>query len=649
MVDGDYTNDFLLPQECGISHFDPDLGLDLPGFCARPMDDAQALSLASEELAIYGYTIEPSDFKSDINVISSDVGDDEETVSDSKLFCALNSVFSREIGLKTSRSDTSINPRYGNFCEDLIVLPDGYDQTYHAAKKTSSFADMSFIDIPKLRLAIPIRPMRMDHSSTYDGKVGMVASRLKWLPNDNRMKVLYETFSLFQDVNLGLTSAKKFAYLPSDLGGFGKPPAFSNPLNIEKFSQSFKHGTHSPVVRLVIRRANRFMMSVAEGTRPPPDPLLSHVTRFSSSFHDWVKGHSVYASTAWIDIPEGLEQFQVGKLGENAVKDDVFCRLLAEGALVQESKLQVVVEHNHLCMALSGAISIPEFRETREAATKMWKKLSVFGQETYGLIKEIVVDQADYRPLQNIEVLMFFKQIEERRGLLKPLFRSEPVYLRDAIDHVYRKGPMYVPFSLTPRNKIGGFQFVEQKRFREDTDAPTEEREEEPMLLQWVKDGCVGVLPRRLINDDNPIIETAANCAGLIIVTDDIRLCKKANRVTKTPIFRVPCEWYYRCLYFNGTEPWKDFLRKKTPIEWDQITDDGSLVSAEEKLFHDGQMLTSYRRMPFSMTKGLRTKDRSIIEFSDDYSDAPKEHPDALLYDKYGLLSKRHRFEKRRG
>jgi hypothetical protein len=641
---------FPLPRVEGIydAYFDPDEGLDFNCTFDVPMSMAEAMEKAGDELAIYGYSIEEADFKSEPKTISSEVGDDEETASNSKLNLALNSVFSREIGLKTSRKDTSINPRYGNFCEELVILPDGYDQTYQNTRRTNSAKDMSFIDIPKLRLAIPIRPMRMDHSSTFDGKAGMVGSRLKWLTNDNPLKILYEVFNLFQDVGLGMIHAKKFAYLPTELGGYGKPLPFSNFRNFEKFNSMYKHGSHAPVVRLILRRGLRFLEKVSNGIRPEPDLLLSHVTRFSGSFHDWVKGHSIYAPTAWIDIPEGLGKFQVGKLGEDAVKDDVFCRLMAERKLVSESQLQVVVEHNHLCKALSGAQTIPEFRAIREEATKMWKKLSVFGRETYGLIEELVPDQADFRPLQNIEVLVFDKYVAERRGLLKPLFRNEPVYLREAIDHVYEEGPMFVPFHMTPRNKIKGMQFVEYKRFSEDK-VDTEDATAEPELVTWVKNGCEGPLPRRLINDDNAIVQMASVNEGLIIVTDDIALCKRANGKTKTPIFRVPVEWYYRCLYFNGTEPWRDFLQKRTHLKWEQTVDDGSLQAVEEKIFHDGQMLKEQRRMPFSLTKPLGRKDRAIIELSDDYSDTPREHPDSLLYDKYGYISKRHRMDVRTG
>jgi len=638
---GDST--FPLPSgthESFNGFFDADLGLGRVDGQSIPVEET--LNLANEELAIYGISpIAREDLLKPSEVIAAEVGDDEEEVSNNKASIALNSVFSEILGMKKSRKDTAINPRYGNFCEELIVLPDGYDQTYHYARNTSSWKDMSFIDVPKARLAINIRPMRMDHSSTHDGKVSMVASRLKWLSRDNPMKVVYELFSLFQDTLLGLRNDKKFPYLPTELGGYGKPIPFSNPRNFEGAMASFKHGAHSPAIRTIVRRANRYMSSVSDGVRPKPDLLLSHVSRFNTSFHDWVKGHTIYAPTAWIDIPPGLEEFRVGELGLSPVKDDVLCRLIAEGDLVPETKLQVVVEHNYLCQALLGAQTIPEFRKLRQDAIKAWRKSSVFGQETYGLIKEINPDQTDFRPLKDHEVLWFADQVNERKGLLKALFRHEPVYKREAIDFVYRTGPMHVRFQMTPKNKIGGMQFVEQRRFREDTVA-TETREGEEATVRWVNEGMVGDPPTQVVNDDHLIVQHAANTrGGLVIVTDDIALCKRANNRTGTPIFRVPTEWYYRSVYYNGTTPWMDFLRKRTHIEWVQVEDTGSLESAEELFFSDGVMLKQRRRMPLSMTKPLGVKDKAFIVESDNFSDEPPGHPDEFLFDRRKRVSRR--------
>lgn len=640
---------FPLPEGTHPSfggYFDPDFGLGDVG--GSPIPVGETTELANECLVRFGFSaIDDSDINLSERNISSEVGDDEIEVSNSKLSVALNMTFSKLLGMQESRKDTCINTRYGNFCEELIVLPDGYDQTYQKVRNTSSYEDMSFIDVPKLRLAVNIRPMRMEHSATNDGKAGMVGSRLKWLPNSNPMKIVYELFSLFQDVNLGITSDKKFAYLPTELGGYGKPLAFSRASNFEAFASAFKHGAHAPVVRTIIRRANKFMEATSKGSRPKPDLLLNHVSRFSTSFHDWVKGHSIYAPTAWIDIPPELEEYRVGELGISSVKDDIFSRCIAEGMLVTESKLQVVVEHNHLCRALVGAQTIPEFRKTREDAIKLWRNLSVFGQETYGLIKEINPDQTEFRRLRDHEISFFYKQVEERKGLLKALFRHEPVYRREAIDRVYREGPMFVHFKMTPRNKIGGMQFVNQTRFREDF-VDSEDRQAERETLEWVQGDMRGEIPRRIINDDHAIIEFVSKQIGkgVVVVTDDLELCRRANARTKVPVFRVPCEWYYRCVYFGENEaPWMDFLRRKTQIDWVQIEDSGSLVSCEENFFHNGVMLSKARRQPFSMYKRMGEKDPSILIESENFTDDPPGNPDDYVYDRHRRISKRYRKE----
>jgi len=638
------SNDFVLPEGAHASfggYFDPDLGLGLVGGNTIPVDES--IDLANENLRKYGF--EPIDTAENVvNSIASEVGDDEIEVSSSRASVSLNLVFSRLLGMRDSEKDTSINPRYGNFCEELIVLPDGYGQTYQNAKNTSSWKDMSFIDIPKLRLAINIRPMRMDHSSTNDGKAGMVGSRLSWLSNDNPMKILYEVFNLFQDVNLGLTSDKKFAYLPTELGGYGKQIPFSNASNLESFISSYKYGAHAPVIRSIVRRSSRFMDSVSRGVRPKPDLLLNHVSRFSTSFHDWVKGHSIYAPTAWIDIPPEVEQYRVGELGLSPVNDDAFSRLIAEGHLVTENKIQVVVEHNLLCEALVKSTSIPEFKRIRDAARSEWRNLSVFGLETYGLIQEIKPDQSEFRLLKPHEVSYFSKQVGERKGLLRTLFRHESVYSREAIDSLYMKGPMFVRFQMTPKNKIGGMQFVNQTRFRDDT-VDTEDRQGEDEILSWVKSKCTGPVPRRVINDDHAIIQfVSEQTGGSVVVTDDIRLCKEANRKTGRPVFRVPCEWYYRALYFSEVpDPWMKFLRNRTGIDWFQIEDQGSLVSFEEGYFHNGVMLKEARRTPFRMSKGLYDKDVDILKEDENFSDDPPGHPDNYLYDNRAVVSRRRR------
>jgi len=148
--------------------------------------------------------------------------------------------------------------------------------------------------------------------------------------------------------------------------------------------------------------------------------------------------------------------------------------------------------------------------------------------------------------------------------------------------------------------------------------------------------------PQLAVNDDHIIIsKVGKTIGGSVIVTDDIALCKRANNKTGRPIFRVPTEWYYRAVYYNGTEPWMDFLKGRTHIPWTQFEDSGSLESTEELLFDNGVQLKTRRRMPFNMKKDMSTKDRATIIPLEDFSDEAPGHPDNYLFDRRGIISKR--------
>jgi hypothetical protein len=642
---------FRLPEgimKRGNSFFDPTemLGDHLT---AKSRYNLESLKdEANERLAIYGY--EPIS-KDDIDIIpsyiASEVGDDEETASNSKAFIAIQLVFHRLFGMKESVEDTSINSRYGNFAEDLIILPDGYGQTYLSARNTSSFNSMSFIDIPKLRLAIDIRPMRMDHSGTNDGKAQMIGSRQRWIPLESGFRGQYEIFNLFQDVNLGLHRDRKFPYLPQALGGYGKEPPFRNSANLERFMKAFKQGSHSELIRNIVRRTSDYLEKRSRHEYPAKDPLLSHCVRYQSSFHDWVKGRTIYAPVTWIDVPPEVAKFRAGKHGESPVKDEVILRLLSEKRLLTEQQLEIAVEHNELCRALLGATNIKEFKSLRDEARMRFNNFSLFSQESYGMIKELTLDQSRSKePLSQEEVKVFNERVMMTRGGLRFIVGEEYVYWPEAMDMIYKVGPMKVRFDMFPKNKIGtrslGAQRSEFKSDYEDT----EDLHKLDHLEEWLR-SSVDSPPTdtTLINDDESIISKCSRTGYNIIVTDDKRLCKEANRRTRNPVFRVPCSWYYKSIYF-GSESWTDVLSQVRPgIEWAQYEDTGSLKSFEENYFHDGVMLRQKKVQKFNIWKTTGVKDQYTIVEDDDYEGYSKSLIHLLIYDAGNVL----RFGRKKG
>jgi len=593
--------DFVLPDG---AIFDTSLGLGEDLTTRAFTGYGKLLAATRDRLAVYGRS--PRKVQAFAHIFA-EVGDDEiDVASVPELAAAELSVYSEFLGVKVSEEDTSLNPRFGNFAEDLVMVPDGYEQTYRYCRQTSDMKNLAFLDVPKIRLAIDIRPGRMNHSSTNDGKAGMLGSRLAWLPRDSPVRGIWEIFSLFQDINLGLVRDKKFAYLPTALGGYGKPLPYGKASNFEAFALRYKQGTHAPLARELVRRTLRRFHSYTVENRYSDDPVLSAVSRIQSSWHDWIKGKTLYAPTCWLEAPPEVAQFRVGKHGTDVRLDAALSRLQSAGYLVSENDLAVAWEHNKLCSALVSAENWETFRKERDSSRMQWKNLSTFSSILYGLIHKLPVDQSLQNPMSDDEFQEFTFLIREKKLHLRSFLRSENFYLREAKDFVYEKGPMKVHIGIYPQvTQMGRRNWYEPvKDFAEEFEV----KEEFEILLDWVKNPVGQPKSLRLVEDDPFIINEIKNSdltAGFCVVTDDIRLCREAFQTTRRWVVRVPVKWYYMAVYYGeDPEPWVKEVKFKWPhVAWTTIMDTGSIESYEEVGFRDGLPINWPSERPMQMMK----------------------------------------------
>jgi len=637
--------EFVLPDG---SLFDHDVGLsDVYDFHCY----GEFMAGTKSRLLMYGRSPK---IVNEVHHISAECGDDEVDVGSTPVRAAAElCVYSDFLGVCISEEDTSINPRFGNFAEDLIIVPDGYEQTYHHAQNTSNFRDMSYLDVPKLRLAIDIRPGRMTHSSTNDGKAGMLGSRLAWLPRDSPVRCLWEVFSLFQDINLGLIRDDKFPYLPTALGGYGKPIPFGHAPNFEAIIQRYKQGAHKELCRELVRRTNRrFQDYILDGIHSE-DKVLSAVSRCQSSWHDWIKGKSLYSPTCWLEAPPEVAELRVAKHGVDIAYDNVLKRLETAGYLVSEGDLAIAYEHNKLCEYLVGTETHEEFMEIRANARKEWIGLSTFSLRMYGIIEEIGFNQSYHHPLDDREYHDFWSNMTKTRLNIKTFLRQENYYRREAKDLIYKNGPMKVQVPMYPKvTQAGRRYWFEETRDTQDT---TELPEHFEKLLSWALD------PNRtdevpvigLIDDDPWIIKQIASSPGdaaFAIVTDDVKLCREAHIKTRKWVARVPTKWYYMSTYFgDGDEPWLARLQTKYPLyKWKTIQDSGSILSYEEIGFRQGVPLQQPITRPFSLTQtAFRSKGRIRAPTSsepveeENYSWEPYRFPESYIFMYTNALQRR--------
>jgi len=642
------SNSFVLPDG---SLFDHMLGVfDLPEGNSFH-DYGGFLEETRNRLSRYGKKARKVDA---VSTIHSEVGDDEIDVSSTPIYAAAElAVYSKYLGVKVSEEDTSINPRFGNFAEDLVIVPDGYEQTYHYSQQLRWARDMSYVDVPKLRLAIDIRPGRMNHSSTNDGKAGLLGSRLAWLPRDSPVRGIWEIFNLFQDINLGLIRDDKFAYLPTALGGYGKPIPFGRASNFDAFCLSYKQGAHKGLARELVRRTNRRFREYTEENRYNTDEVLSAVSRVQSSWHDWIKGKSLYAPTCWLEAPPEVASLRVAKHGTDVAMDNILRRLHASGHLVSESDLAVAYEHNKLCQYLTGTATHKEFLEAREASRKEWLNLSTFSLRLYGMIEKIGIDQSLQGDMTDTEYQEFWLNITSRKLNLRAFLRAENFYDRSAKDLIYKNGPMMVRIPMFPSVTTQKRRYwFEQTIDRQDHLDTNEEYES---LLAWVKDpNRPESPPSRKLTEDDPFIlkqvQSADSSSAFAIVTDDIKLCREAHQSTRKWICRIPVKWYYMDMYFgDGDSPWERELQSSySMVKWSTILDQGSIESYEELGFRDGTPIRKPVTRPFLMTKPSITSAGKRIRAGttevlpeEDYSWRPYRFPDGYLFTRTRLYERR--------
>lgn len=617
--------------------FNVGLGNDLP---TAPFHGYERL-LESTKSRLNKYGRGPKKLEA-FQSISAEVGDDELSVDSQPEYAACKcAVYSDLLGMKISEEDTSINPRFGNYAEDLFMVPDGYEQTYRYAQQTSDFKNMAFLDVPKLRLAIDIRPGRMTHSSTNDGKAGMLGSRLAWLPGDSPVRMTWEVFNLYQDINLGFIRDDKFAYLPTALGGYGKPIPFSNPENFERFLKCYKQGTHSGLARELVRRTNIRFSEYTQENRYHEDVVLSAVSRLQSSWHDWIKGKSLYAPTCWLEAPPEVVNLRVGTQGRDTVWDGATRRLQASGYLITENDLAIAYEHNKLCEYLVGTETHEEFLKGREEARSSWLNLSTFSMRLYGLLTPLGVDVSLHSPLRPEEYQEFWFNVTKSRLHLRSFLRQENLYDAKAKDLVYNIGPMMVKVPLAPKVTQMGRRYWYE--YTLDTKNSLETTEEFNKLYDWVKNPSEGLPPQTLIEDDPVIlrdIKSRAFDVGHCIVTEDKALCRQALKETKSWVVRVPVKWYYMAMYYqDDPEPWIKVLSTKYPMyKWVTYLDQGSIESYEEIGFRDGQPLNWRAVRKLHMTKpsmrgAVRIREqRTFPSIETDEQWKPYRFPENYIY-----------------
>jgi hypothetical protein len=531
-----------------------------------------------------------------VAAIESFCGDDEVGIASNPYYLAMKRVIYPILGMRVSEPDTSLNPRWGNYAEDLILLPIAYQNTYETTRLTGFFEDMAYLDLPKLRLNIFVSPARPDHSGTMDGKTSMTGKRVAWTPKRSVFRWFNELASVHQDLVLGLHRSKRPAYLPVELGGLGKTPAFSNPLNWRNYFLSWKGGERFEFTNQIMHHLDALFRKRIAGLYAPVPPVLANLSRFNCQFRDWLKSRSIYAPQFWLERPDWASEYIVDYFGKSGAIDSALSRGIKEGDFVSEETLLVHAEHAQQCEALLNTRSWTEYIASKEAIVQEWKRLSIYGQASLGMIQEIKPDFRNGNHQYNPAVVKrVFDYLSERGNDLKSLLRKSPAYRREVIDRLYDRSVMHVNMTLTPTEWAGTSTFLVDKDVLN-----TEHIKHWEVLKSWIlSPEPRGDPPMDLIEDDHLIVRKCGrNPHSLhVIVTDDIKLCRRIDEEHGMPCIRVPTAWHNRWVNQDKWEvedpdsdpPWVTRVREMFPDKTlNMIEDTGSIEAMPEKQYLEG-------------------------------------------------------------
>jgi len=532
--------------------------------------------------------------------INADVGDDEITISNNtakpyyKLFSLENVV-----DMKVSYTDTSVNTGLGTYAEAVLKVPRTYSDTWYNYRRTSP-ETLGYIDVPKIRLILHTTSMRQRYSDTVSGKFCDMASLCSWVDKGNPLWATFNVASLFQDIVLGALSVETSAYMPKDMGGYGKSLPFDNPENFIRFHKAFKNGQYFELSKVIVRNVNSYMVNPIKGPDQVPE-ILRHITQLEPIFQDWIKGHGAFIKALDIEIPSELWTHRVAQITTDAVESQLAGRLLAEKALVSETQLKVHLNHNSWAKAL---ISSETWEQTKELIKEFkvdWKTVDTFSMETLGVLKRLAIF-SDPTDLREDEVKDFVCYLKETRDFRKSLQR-EWLYHPDVLKDIYIKGPMLIKeFELFPRIITINKQITSHSDQKDVKD--TQEMHATQKALEWFLGDRKDPPPRDIVNDDDFIIKEAQRVNnpryGIAVVTDDVKLFKKIAYKLGKKVLRVPVVMAISIMYF-GDKPLEEFLPNDS--NWVLITDSGSFDSGTERYFREGYFY------PF----GAVTKDASFF------------------------------------
>jgi hypothetical protein len=484
-----------------------------------------------------------------IVVVSTGNGDDGNHFVAGDLryyYCECFQAAAKMLGYELSIDDTFITEEWATYCEEVYRIPIDRFHTVRNASRIKDSRVSPYLDHPKGRLIIDTKKDRQDYSSDPKGKYTLLGKEMEYVRKDSSRGInfLYGVSSACQDICLGLRDRFEPLSLPREIFGVGKPPS---DWRVGSWTNQLMNYRKWP------RWVTIEVMKEMIGERKPHFTTLRGVMRDTKHFDgegivevkalkedDPIKKYRILKKDQWKFIPPGVLE-----------------KLINAGRLVRESKVSGYhLFHQRLCGMLSEQVDLFE------------------------VIKSMSHDVKDIERHEVTRVVSEFRKRYVNNPWTLRSELQEDLYPSNIIDILANADPLKVNLDLPYL-----------KRFNRRPRSDTPYKRDMDRLETWFHDQYEDMLelgiwseppPQEQLSDDEILLQIIANPRSqydaYIIVTDDIRLAKKAGRMfPEVMIGRISChDWVF---YSADERKFVNGFIELTGFEPLVLIDEGSLTT----------------------------------------------------------------------
>jgi hypothetical protein len=360
-----------------------------------------------------------ADLNRELHMITSVVGDDEFTTTDSIALGPAIIGFGPVInGIKLSVKDAGISKYVGNYAEGWVLTPPSSEATFEATNRRHARSGVPFtLDMIKLKLLSPVRKQSPTWELDLESKLEQLAEIASWTDRSWFTYDYHQMCLLLANAIFDFEDAKTFPYLFKTEGGCGGAPPYGN---LDTVYSALFHYTRGKSRRGILGVMEE-SVAVNTGSMEPRETFFlrnSHLANMGDKV--WLRYESAYRSL--------LEQNQIGRSeAEDLLKAQ-------EDSVLPDHIKNLGVEIEPHSFVAGAAISslrqeglVMSEMDVKSALDARVRERAILGDEPIGLLNKRLEEQATSFRGKHLKILSQISDIDptireglNARGMMMP-------------------------------------------------------------------------------------------------------------------------------------------------------------------------------------------------------------------------------------